>query len=150
MNVVRCYFDLFVLQIVNKKCTEKQTAKMIEYTAVSTGQRKENIQELVKSMEYKQSNTLAEFGVKFVNEQKFLEVPARKLNPPKIEYSNGMMVTPNNGQWRMQIEKKNMNFLKPANCLKWCILNTDSYLDLSKLDSFVGEVCVYEVQIEFH
>lgn len=109
---------------------------MIRHTAVSTDQRKANIEQQVNSIQYNRSPNLAAFGIS-VNDKKFLEVPARQLPPPNIEYSNGV-VTPAKGQWRMDFGNK--NFLKPADCLKWCVLNTDSRLDRSNLDSFVTEV----------
>lgn len=111
---------------------------MIKETAGSTNDRKTNIKKLVDFIRYKQSDTLAAFGIK-VNEENFVKVPARKLPAPDIKYSNGV-ATPKTGQWRMQFGNKNMNFLEAAECSKWCILNTDSYLDASKLDSFFREV----------
>lgn len=110
---------------------------MIKYTAVCTDQRKRNIQDQVHSIQYNRSENLAGFGIR-VDDRKFLQVPARQLPPPNIEYSNGM-VTPAKGQWRMDFGNK--KFLKPVNCLKWCVLNTDPRLDSSDLDTFVGEVC---------
>lgn len=113
---------------------------MIRHTAVSTDQRKRNIEEQVNSMNYNRSETLAEFGIK-VDDKHFLKVPARQLAPPTIEYSNGT-ITPAKGQWQMQFGNRNAQFLKPADCLKWGILNTDSYLDQAPLNSFVSEVCI--------
>lgn len=113
---------------------------MIQHTAVGTDERKRNILSLVKAMKYNDSATLAAFGIK-VDDTKFLGAPARQLDPPKIQYSNGV-VTPWRGQWNMRFDNKNMNFLKAAECLEWGVLNTDSKLDSSKLDSFVSEVSV--------
>lgn len=112
---------------------------MIRYTAVSTGERKANIVEQTNSIQYDQSETLRAFGIN-VDDKKFLQVPARRLPPPNIQYSNGV-ATPSKGQWRMEFGNKNLNFLEPVNCLKWCVLNTDTYLKGSYLDSFIGEVC---------
>lgn len=128
------FFSIFrVFQVVNKKCTEKQTAEMIRHTAVNTDQRKRNIGEQVNLMNYNGSATLAAFGIK-LDDKNFLKVLARQLPPPKIAYSNGP-ITPSKGQWNMG------NFLNSAVCLKWCILNTDSYLDPSKLNAFIRQVC---------
>ena len=112
---------------------------MIRYTAVSTDQRKSNIVEQVNSIQYNQSAALAAFGIR-VNDEAFIKVPARQLPPPKIEYANGGVATPSKGQWRMEFGKQSMKFLEPAVCLKWCVLNTDTYLDNSYLDSFISEV----------
>lgn len=113
---------------------------MIKYTAVDTRQRKANIMEQVDLIQYNRARTLAEFGIN-VNDKKFLEVQARRLPPPNIEYSNGK-ATPSKGVWRMDFGRTHMKFIKPVDCFKWCVLNTDGYLDRSHLDSFVGEVCV--------
>lgn len=114
---------------------------MIRHTAVSTDQRKSNIQQQVNSIQYSRSQNLAAFGIT-VNDREFLKVPARQLQPPKIEYINGT-VPPSKGQWRMDFGNK--NFLKPADCLRWCVLNTDGYLNNANLDSFITEVCVFHL-----
>lgn len=130
-------FCSIIIQVVNKKCTEQQTAAMIKYTAVSTDERKGNIQDQVRSIQYNRSQNLAGFGIR-VEDSKFMQVPARQLRPPSIEYSNGT-VTPAKGAWRMDFGNK--TFLKPVQCWKWCVLNTDRYLNDSNVDTFIGEVC---------
>lgn len=113
---------------------------MIKYTAVSTDQRKANIQQQVNSIQYNRSENLAAFGIR-VDDSKFVQVPARQLQPPNIVYSNGA-VTPSKGQWQMNFGRMNKTFLNAAKCLKWCVLNTDQRLQSQKLDSFVTEVRV--------
>lgn len=113
---------------------------MIRHTAVSTDQRKANILEQVNLMHYNQSETIAAFGIK-VADKEFVQVDARQLLPPKIEDKNGS-VTPDKGVWRMEFGNQKKEFLKPVVCLKWCILNTDSYVDRSILNSFAREVRV--------
>lgn len=141
-NFFNGFFRMTYFQVVNKKCTEQQTAAMIKFTAVSTDQRKANIQEQVNSIQYNRSDNLAAFGIK-VDDQRFVQVPARQLPPPRIEYRNGTMVTPSKGQWRMEFGRTSANFLQPANCLKWCVLNTEKYLSDSDLNTFIGEVGVH-------
>lgn len=112
---------------------------MIKHTAVSTDQRKKNIEEQVNLINYNGSETLAAFGIR-VTDKEFLKVPARQLEPPEIQYSNGSAM-PSKGQWQMNFGNRNMNFLMPATCLKWGVLNTDLYLDPSLVNSFVSAVC---------
>lgn len=112
---------------------------MIRHTAVSTDVRKANIFEQVGQMQYNQSDKLRAFGID-VADQRFIQVDARRLPPPGIQYSNGV-ANPSKGAWRMDFGRQHMKFLDPKNCLKWCVLNTDSYLDRSRLDSFISEVC---------
>lgn len=113
---------------------------MIKYTAVSTDQRKINIHEQVNAIQYNQSTNLAGFGIR-VNDRQFLQVPARRLPAPTIEYSNGSSARPAKGVWTMDFRNKN-TFLdvKPVNCLKWCVLNTDQFCKDFNVDNFISEV----------
>lgn len=112
---------------------------MIRHTAVSTDQRKANIEKQVNSIQYNnRSATLAAFGIT-VDDKNFMKVPARQLHPPEIVYKNGK-VTPDRGQWRMEFRRQPLQFLQPADCLKWSVLITDKYSDESKVLSFVTEV----------
>lgn len=117
---------------------------MIKHTAVSTDVRKQNIMDQVNMMKLNRSGTLAEFGIR-VDDGDFIKAPARQLFAPKIQYSDGT-VTPMKGAWQMQMGNKDLHFIQPADCLKWCVLNTDNYLDQSKVDTFVSMVwrfCVH-------
>lgn len=113
---------------------------MIKYSNGTTDDRIRNIQEQLKNMAYNRSKTLAAFGIK-VDDQNFLKVPARQILPPKIVYNNGT-VTPSKGQWRMDFGKSTMQFLDPAKCSKWSILNSDRSLDPSLLRTFSSDVRV--------
>lgn len=113
---------------------------MIRYTAVSTAERKANIVEQTHSIQYNRSDTLRAFGIN-VDDSNFLKVQARQLPPPDIQYKNGK-AKPSKGAWRMDFGRTPLTFLQPVDCLKWCVLNTDTYLNGANLDSFVSEVCV--------
>lgn len=109
---------MFSFQIVNKKCTEKQTSAIIKIAATDTNERKRKIDDLLKHIQHNSSSTIKGFGLRV--DMNFAKVPVRQLSAPSIQYANGK-VDPRNGSWRSDRKK----FLEPGTATAWAILNTN-------------------------
>lgn len=112
--------NLWSIQAINKKCTENQTRKIIRFAATNTDLRKEKIMKLVTQIAHNQSPIIRGFGLQV--DMKFAEVPARCLDPPRIQYDKNKLVDVRNGVWHGE----GMPFLIPESANKWAILNTNN------------------------
>jgi eukaryotic translation initiation factor 2C len=99
------------------------TAKMIRYSATSTEQRKKKIHDLLRRIEYQNSDTIRSFGVQV--EKKFESVEGRVIDPPTIEYRNRQTVRVDKGVWQLRRGEK---FKEGGKVVPWGILNCDGYL----------------------
>ncbi|KAK2585444.1 hypothetical protein KPH14_010107 [Odynerus spinipes] len=85
-------------QVINKKMDDKQTREMIKYAATSTTKRKQKIMDGFRALRLNDNPTMKnEFNLSVRAE--FEKVPARVLNPPKLEY-NKSIVSVTRGTWR--------------------------------------------------
>ncbi|XP_055305199.1 protein argonaute-2-like [Sitodiplosis mosellana] len=113
-------------QVINKKCTENQTRSIIRHSATSTDERKKRIMDVFNVVNHNNSQAIKNFGVDVGKE--FIQVPARKLEAPTIQYKN-TTVKPKNGVWN----PVNMEFLmsEPTSKtgLEWGILNADNWTE---------------------
>lgn len=107
-------------QAVNKKCTEMQTRNMIRIAATSTDERKRKIMEMLQKINHNSSDCVKSFGIQV--DQNFTTVPARILDPPKLEYGNKRTVIPKRGVWRAD----GLPFLDPRGADLWAILVLDN------------------------
>lgn len=108
---------------------------MIRVSAVSTDQRKRNIMEMIRKVNHNQSPEIKAFGIEIGTE--FIDVPARQLPPPLIEYANGKVVRPAKGVWQIM---SGTQFLKTSGKWKWFVLNTDRFVQNGLLQRFAREV----------
>lgn len=111
----------FLLQAVNKKCTELQTRNMIKVAATSTDVRKQKIMDMLLKMSHNQSPTLNQFGIKVGTG--FTNVPARILPAPTLEYRNRTVI-PSRGQWRID----GLQFLQPMTLTRYGVLVMVKYI----------------------
>lgn len=110
---------------------------MIRQAAGSTDQRKEKIMRLLKQVNHNGSKTIQSFGLKVDNE--FIDVPARLLNPPMIEYKNRKTVEPKRGAWAMA---GNQFLESVSGRTKWCIIIADKYMYEEPVMDFAKKVAI--------
>lgn len=109
---------------------------MIRESATSTDVRKQKIMDLLRQLQPNQSATIQQFGLQLSD--KFTEVKARIIDPPKIQYAN-KAIEPMNGVWRGE----GLPFLKPVNAsaIMWGVLILDSRTQRSSVEKFCQTVC---------
>lgn len=124
-------------QVLNRKMTENQTAEMVRNAARPPHERKSRILESVKRVNYNQDQCIKEFGFQVMDDH-FQKVPARVLEPPKLEYFGNRPVIPRAGVWR------NQRFLRASELGgEWVILNLDERTrdeSLRKFIEFMGKM----------
>lgn len=119
-------------QVSNKKMTENQTAEMVRNAAKPPDVRKARIMESIQKVNYNQDPCISEFGIHVVDDH-FQRVPARVLDPPRLEYYGNRPVIPTAGVWKTQ------RFLKPGELGgEWVILNLDDRTKVDILQKFVS------------
>lgn len=94
---------------------------------------------MLNQISHNQSPTIKGFGLSL--DEKFVKVPARLLDAPKIQYANGT-VQPQKGVWRGE----NMKFLIPMGTntckIKWGILNTNFRTSENDINEFASMVWI--------
>uniref|UniRef100_A0A1L8DX88 Putative germ-line stem cell division protein hiwi/piwi n=1 Tax=Nyssomyia neivai TaxID=330878 RepID=A0A1L8DX88_9DIPT len=121
-------------QAVMKKLTDMQTRSMIRETATSTDVRKERILNILRKANFNASPIVSNFGISVG--QDFIDVDARILNAPKLEYSNRKTVLPRDGVWR------NEQFIVPTTIQKWAILVLDYRANILNITNFAEQLAV--------
>lgn len=120
-----------------------QTRNMIKVAATSTDVRKDKIMEMLRRISHNQSSALNQFGINVGSE--FLNVPARVLDAPTLQYKNDT-VRPAKGQWRID----NLQFLNPMTLTRYAVLVMDKYVrenDVRQFCDFVSVLLVKEKNI---
>ncbi|XP_044756001.1 protein argonaute-2-like isoform X9 [Coccinella septempunctata] len=90
-------------QAVPRKMSENQTSAMIKHAATPTTERKRKIMDGLKNTRHNEDPCIREFGFRINND--FEKIEARVLDPPALEYSNGMIARPSRGVWRQDNNK---------------------------------------------
>lgn len=118
---------------------------MIRESATSTDFRKQKILDLLKQLRPNQSATVQQFGLQLSD--KFTEVKARIMDPPKLQYGNNKVITPAQGVWRGE----NLPFLQPVNAtqITWGVLNLDGRTQRSAIEQFCQMVSFTNRHINF-
>lgn len=116
-------------QATNKKCTPACVARMIKYSATSTDERKQKIQNLLNNINYARADgEVKGFGIDV--DKNFQKVEGRVIDPPKIKYATGM-VQPRAGVWNSQ-----HSFIETQNeQIKWAIINCDDRTNYKAIDT---------------
>lgn len=120
-----------------------QTRNMIKVAATSTDVRRDKIMDMLRRISHNQSPALNQFGINVGNE--FLNVPARVLDAPTLQYKNST-VRPAKGQWRID----NLQFLNPMTLTRYAVLVMDKYVrenDVRQFCDFVSVLLVKEKNI---
>lgn len=95
------------------------------------------IMDVFGQVNHNNSKIIQGFGINV--DSKFIEVPARKLLAPTIQYKN-CTITPKNGVWN----PVQMEFLitepAPASGVEWGVLNTDRYTDRGQIIQMFNKV----------
>lgn len=126
-------FRIQSFQVTNRT-SDNQTQKIIKVSATTTKDRKSRIMYLLKKINHNGSNEINGFGINI--EKRFIDVTARQLDPPIIQYKNAI-TTPKDGVWNMKNAKFLLTGHQPATEFKWGILKADSYTD----ESAIGNLC---------
>lgn len=93
---------------------------MIRYAAVDTITRKNKIFESFSPFQHNRDPTIRAFGVE-IDCNNFLEVDARIINAPRLQYGNNKLIDVAKGSWRAE----NVEYIQPSDLIKWAILLTD-------------------------
>lgn len=107
-------------QASTKKDGAMQVREMIRYAAVDTITRKNKIFESFSPFQHNRDPTIRAFGVE-IDCNNFLEVDARIINAPRLQYGNNKLIDVAKGSWRAE----NVEYIQPSDLIKWAILLTD-------------------------
>ncbi|XP_013179888.1 PREDICTED: protein argonaute-2-like [Papilio xuthus] len=96
------YFPMELLEIVygqpmKKQLNEFQLSKMVQEAATAPNIRKNKIEEVIKNMNYSANPFFKHFGLQISD--KFLEVEAKVLQPPRLLVGDRKAVDPRRGVW---------------------------------------------------
>lgn len=130
-------------QAVQKKTTENQTRAMIREAATSTDVRKQKIMDMLRRIQYNQSNAVTGFGLTVGD--RFAEIPARILDAPMLQY-NGRAIKPQRGEWRGE----NAGFLEAQKVINWGVLMLDNRTRESDVRDMCEMVIAAAYQREIH
>ncbi|CAK1600809.1 unnamed protein product [Parnassius mnemosyne] len=97
------YFPMELLEVVpgqalRKQLNEMQLSKMVREAATPPNIRMQKIEDVIKDMNYARSPLFKEFGLSI--SEKFLQVEAKVLQPPKLMVGAGRTVDPRRGVWQ--------------------------------------------------
>ncbi|KAL5276133.1 AGO2 family protein [Megaselia abdita] len=128
----KTYLPMELCQMANNNVSNKQTGKrqvteIIKHSAISSWSRKEKILGLFAYFHAKSSPIIEKFGLKLGRE--FIQVTAKRLFAPKLEYFQQRTISPENGVWNAD----STSFFKSAGGnssvpLKWCVINLEESL----------------------
>ena len=127
-------FRIQSFQVTNRT-SDNQTQKIIKVSATTTNDRKARIMDLLNRINHNSSNAINGFGINVGN--RFIDVTARQLDPPKIEYKNNRVFEPRDGVWNLMNAKFLLTGHQSTTEFKWGILNADSYTN----ESAIRELC---------
>lgn len=114
-------------QALNRRCTENQTREIIRKAATTTDIRKEKILNMLGKINHNAAPNIRGFGIEL--KPGFVQVPARCLDAPTIQYKNGT-VPVRNGVW--QNDKK--TFIETLTTeTNFAVLNFDDRTDDTSL-----------------
>ena len=82
-----------------RKLTDAQTSKMIRKAAIPTSIRKQRIIQSVKDMNFKEDSYVQQFGIEI--DTQMLNLNARVIPKPQLEYGRCKTITPCDGVWNM-------------------------------------------------
>lgn len=112
---------------MTNRTSDNQTQKIIKVSATTTDDRKARIMDLLNKINHNSSNAINGFGISVGNQ--FIDVTARLLDPPTIQYKNAKIIQPRDGVWNMMNAKFLLTGHQSTTEFKWGILNADSNTD---------------------
>ncbi|XP_050538341.1 protein argonaute-2-like isoform X4 [Daktulosphaira vitifoliae] len=115
-------------QIRMKKLTEMQTSNMVKNAARPPSDRRNNIENSIKEINYNADPVLKEFGIEI--QESFANIPARVLDQPVLSYQDQREIKPRLGVWRAD------KFLEAIKLSKWVVLNLDVRTNVQKIKDF--------------
>lgn len=109
-------------QLMKKQVPPEKTADVVRFASKRPEDRFESIRKGIRLLEYGQSEYVRDFGMHVDTTKGLLDVQARVLYPPKLQYGRDSKqpdVTPRDGSWNM-IDKR---FFKPSVISRWAVVN---------------------------
>ncbi|KAG2021246.1 eukaryotic translation initiation factor 2C [Coprinopsis cinerea AmutBmut pab1-1] len=91
-------------QIIRKQIPPHKTTDVLNFATKKPQERFEIIRRGTQYLQYGQSEYIRSFGMSVTTAGGPLEVPARKLNPPRLNYGRGSKdatIVPRDGSWNM-------------------------------------------------
>ncbi|KAI9636400.1 eukaryotic translation initiation factor 2C 2 [Dioszegia hungarica] len=117
------------------RLTADQTAEMIKVAAKPPPQRAQMIRDWRQTLDYSNLPKVRAWGVE-VNAN-MMQLNARVLQPPAVQYGAGKSQRPNFGSWNLRDTK----FCKAGKPLKsWSVLSYDDRADPQMIQGFVGKL----------
>ena len=145
----------------SKRLTGQETTYMIKQTAVKPEEREKKILDGVKNSGLLNNGYCQEFQLSVAD--KFTEVDARILNPPKIGYrpqggdvEAREIVKVKDGKWEVEtVQRKPLHFVDGKELKDWAVLNLDDRLQIGVMRNFVdglyaaGQKCGFNIDYPF-
>lgn len=107
-------------QLVRKQLPPDQINDVLRFATKRPRERLQTIKDGLQTLNYTNSAYVQQFGMRVDDVP--LSVKARVLDPPKLVYGGGAVVTPENGSWKIT----NLKFFKPSRVTSWIIAYVDS------------------------
>ncbi|KAF8627134.1 hypothetical protein AX17_006353 [Amanita inopinata Kibby_2008] len=108
-------------QIARRQVPPDVTKQVVEFATMKPAERFQSIEQGVRLLAYGQSDYVRQFGLSVDSANGPIVVPARVLQPPKLQYGPGSKersIGPRNGAWNMQDKK----FYKPVAINQWILM----------------------------
>ncbi|PFH53507.1 hypothetical protein AMATHDRAFT_187505 [Amanita thiersii Skay4041] len=108
-------------QISRRQVPPNVTKEMVTFATMKPEERFRNIEEGARLLAYGQSEYVRQFGLAIHTENGLLNIPARVLQPPKLQYGQGSrdrVAAPRNGSWNM-VDKR---FYQPITIKQWILV----------------------------
>jgi eukaryotic translation initiation factor 2C len=94
----------------------------------------QKIKQSIQTLDFRNNPFLAAFGMSISD--RMADVPARILQPPRIEFARGVKVVPRQGTWELNASQQ---YLKPVTLHSWglVVFENEGRLSRGKVESFV-------------
>lgn len=130
-------------QRLSKSMTPDQTSNMIRCAATKPAVRKQGAIDAVARVNHNSDETCKAFGISI--DPKMMQVPARVLPAPMIQYDDRKLIEPRFGAWN---NRHNMKLAKAAPFINWAVLNLSRSRD-AEIQGFITQLVKYSKNMGF-
>lgn len=128
--------ELCTTELTNlKKLDPRQTSDMIKATAVPCGERKKEIENMIRNSGLSDDPILKSYNISI--QFQMTQVMGRVLQPPELEYGNNILVPSKKigttGRW----DNMNKKFCSPKELGNWILVNFSRRLDNQTVDNVI-------------
>lgn len=125
----------FTTEMRRRAVTDREVAQVAQIAVVPPDERERRIyRQILEIVRLQRQETLQAFGIEV--EKKMLEVPARVLPRPVLQYGNGECVRPPRGEWRMD----KLQYTRPFKLRSWAVLCLAPKDETRGLDTVLREL----------